>query len=183
MIPLTGIWWVLFLSIVYMLWNCGLCSKNQLLSDKIGVWWEASRCFSIHSDATCNSLLPKNGAWDGKMRVLRCLKARSFLRLSSGFGSPDGLTIRRAETKAPSQENVGLLCAFDYLNFFRSFAMLCHAMAMLCCKEWQIGSHVIFVVYWLYVVCVVWVCILKRTLIPTAKYLCLLNMTDCQSMH
>ena len=73
------------------------------------------------------------------MRVLRCLKARSFLRLSSGFGSPDGLTIRRAETKAPSQENVGLLCAFDYLNFFRPLP--CYAMLWPCCaaKNGKLG--------------------------------------------
>ena len=135
-----------FLSIVYMLWNCGLCSKNQLLSDKIGVWWEASRCFSIHSDATCIALLSKNAAFG---RQNESLKGRRFFAFE--FRTLDHLMDSRYGGLKPKLRVRKMWGFYALLTIWTSF-VLCHAMAMLCCKEWQIGSHVIFVVYYMWYV-------------------------------
>lgn len=173
MIRLTGIW-VLFLSIVYMFWNCNFWVTKLEFGERLQ---DVSAFIQMQLAIRCYQ---KTVLLDGKMRVLS-LKGRSLLRLSSGFGSPDGLTIRRGFSKAPSQENVGLYALLTiWTSFVLRHAMPCYGHAVPQRMANWVTCDLCSV---LYVVCVVWVCILKRTLVPTAKYLRLLNMTDCESMH
>lgn len=82
---------------------------------------------------------------DGKMRVLRvdvfCVWVQDLDHLmdSRYGGLKPKLRVRK------------MWVFYALLTIWTSF-VLCHAMAMLCCKEWQIGSHVIFVVYYMWYV-------------------------------